>query len=94
MWPFSRKAKSEPKVGYTGQPVFVNLSPDDRRAVLRHLVRIRTCRQACRKASATPERIASLQAEVRRRVNLLAAAGIETPTNDAGLVGLIEEYGG
>ncbi len=94
MWPFKRKSKPEPTVGYAGQPVHVNLSPDDSRAIVRHLSRIRACRQACRKSSATPERIAQLYAEIRRRSNLLAAAGIETPADADALEQLIRRYGG
>lgn len=70
-----------------GQEVHINLPPQDRRAVLRHLCRIQRCRIVLNQRKGDAK---GLEAEIKRRVSLCSAAGLTIPSGD--LSGMIEEY--
>ena len=90
-----RNNKKPARLDSIGQPLHVNPNPGDNFAMLRHLQRIKTLKEAKRERGCVKARRQGLQHEIDRRVKQLSLSGLELNWHDdVALRRLIKQYGG
>jgi predicted phosphatase len=89
MWPFS---KPTAHMGMKGQELHININPSDLRAKQRHVARILRLIKAKAKPNITPQRLAMIDEEIKRRRAAMVAVGIDLPYNSSDLEKVLKEF--
>lgn len=89
---FGTEEPAAPQIAMVGQPLHLNVPPKSKTAIVRHLERIISLREALAEPGRFEgERRDRLEAELNRRIHTLAAADIVVPPEAGAVRTLIEE---